>query len=403
MKQETLKMSEKERGRLVVMHRLRAGELSLKEAAWEMRVSLRQAVRIKQRFLRQRDAGLVHRSRGRPSNRRTPVELREQALAIYRERYAGFGPTFACEMLAEHEQLAVNRETLRRWLIAAGLWRVGEKQRVHRKRRRRRERFGELLQLDGSDHDWFEGRADPCTLMVLVDDATNQIGLRMAPSETTAAALSVLRDWVSTRGVPVALYADCKNVYFSAEYVHNPRRRGDPGIFTQFMKVANRLGIEMIPAYSPQAKGRVERINGVLQDRLVKTLRLRRINTIEAANAMLGEFAAELNRRFARAPLNPADAHRSAPHGREQWEYFFCFEETRTLQKDHTVVYQNTLWQILPQRGGPQPGARITLRRPLGGRESYWLYGNQRLEARNLGPARQRRGHAAISKRPDGI
>jgi transposase len=313
MNQETLRMSRRERERLVVMRRYERGEMLLKEAAWEMRVSVRQAIRIKKRFQDQGAQGLIHSLRDMPSKRACDPELRRRALEVYQARYGDFGPTLACEKMAEHEGIEVNRETLRRWLIAQCLWRVGAKGRVHRRKRKRRERFGQMLQIDGSDHAWFEERAPKSTLMVLIDDATGKMALHMARAETTAAALRVLGQWVQRHGVPASLYADQRTTYFTQEFLHEPGRREDPRTFTRFMRVTERLGIDMIPAYSPQAKGRVERANGLLQDRLVKEFRLRGIDTIQAANAMLASFAQEMNRRFAKEPARPADAHRAAP------------------------------------------------------------------------------------------
>ena len=389
MDQETLNMSRKERERLVVMRRYERGEILLKEAAWEMRVSARQAIRIKQRFEAGGAEGLPHRSRGEPSPRRLEPEFRRKVLELYQEKYEDFGPTLATEKMAEHDAIKINRETLRQLLIAGNLWRVGAKGRVHRSKRPRRECFGEMLQIDGSDHAWFEERAPRCTLMVLVDDATGKMMLHMAPAETTDAALVVLKKWVERNGVPASLYADRRTVYFTEEFVHEPDRRGDPEVFTRFMRVTDRLGIKMIPAYSPQAKGRVERANGLLQDRLVKELRLRAIDTIDEANAMLDAFAEEMNRRFAKEPARQADAHRNAPKGARQWEYFFCHEEHRKVQKDNTVVYRREQWQILKQEGAPRPGQSVTLRTPLSGREPYWLFREKRLRTCYIGAAKR--------------
>jgi hypothetical protein len=396
-------MSAKERERMVIMRRYTNGELLLKEAAWEMGVSTRQAIRIKKRWIRQGPAGLIHLSRDVPSNRRSSPDLRPKALRIYRERYTDFGPTLACEKLAEREGIRICRETLRRWLIAEGLWRVGEKPRVHRMKRKRRARFGQLLQIDGSEHAWFEGRAPKATLMVLIDDATGRLALHMARSETTRAALTVLRKWVARHGVPAALYADRRTVYFTEAWVQHPERRGDPQTFTQFMRCAERLGIELIPAYSPQAKGRVERANGTLQDRLVKELRLRGISTIEAANAMLDHFAQQHNRRFAKEPRHPADAHRSPPKGRRQWEACFSLESIRRVQRDHTVALKGESWQILPQPGAPRPGDRITWREPLSGTPPYWHWREHRLKMRRLGAHPLRPVPAGASPRAPGI
>jgi len=401
MSQETVRMSRKERRREALMLEVTKGRMLLKEAAWEMRVSPRQAVRIKARYEDQGARGLVHKNRDMPSNRRADEGMKQKILAAYRERYEGFGPTLAAEKLLEYEGISVVPETLRRWLIEAGLWRVGHKERVHRRRRPRRERFGELVQIDGSDHEWFGDRGPRATLMVMVDDATGRVMLHMAEQETTRDALLVVRKWVRRYGVPVALYADRRTVYFTAAFVHEPKRRADPEVFTDFMKVADRLGMEMIPAYSPQAKGRVERQNATLQDRLVKELRLRNIDTIADANAMLDAFADDLNRRFARPAARTADAHRLAPRGKAQWDYCFSIEETRTVQRDNTVVYQSQCWQILAQEGAPPPGTRIVLRRPIGPGVPHWAWGERRLKTRPITPGGRTRQEPAENSPTD--
>jgi hypothetical protein len=352
-----------------------------------MGVSQRQAVRIKNRFIRDGAVGLTHQLRGMASNRRTPTQARQQVLDVYREHYEGFGPTLACEKLLEYESIVVKRETLRRWLIADNQWQTGVAGRVHRSKRARRERFGEMLQMDGSEHAWFEERGPRSTLMVLIDDATGRIALHMAQAETTRDALVVLRKWVRAYGVPVSIYADRRTVYFTEAFVQEPERRKDPAVFTDFMKVTDRLNIEMIPAYSPQAKGRVERMNGTLQDRLVKELRIRGINTIEGANQMLDSYAEEINRRFARPPAKPADAHRSAPRGKEQWDYYFCTEQVRVIQRDNTVSYKGEQWQIFKQQNAPRPGSRVTMRLPLTG-GLYWIWQDRRLATKLLGRSR---------------
>jgi hypothetical protein len=388
MSQETIAMSSKERERLVVMRRVESGEMLLKEAAWQMGVSLRQAVRIKQCFLKDGAEGLVHQARGMPSHRKKPAAFKSEVLDVYRERYRDFGPTLAVEKMREHEKIAVGRETLRQWLMAEGLWVCGAKERIHRSKRKRREMFGEMLQIDGSDHAWFEERGPKATLMVLIDDATGRVALHMDEEETTVAALMALQKWLKKHGVPVSLYADRRMVYFTETFVHEPERRDDPAVFTAFMRSAHRLNITMIPAYSPEAKGRVERMNSTLQDRLVKEFRLRKINTIEAANAMLDDFADELNNRFSRPPVRPTDAHRLAPKTRQEWERCLCLEDLRVVQRDNTVSYQGARWQIVKQADAPRPGARVAFRRLLTG-ETYWVWKEARLQMKPLGSARR--------------
>src|ERR1035437_3370344 len=387
MTQETLAMSGRELKRLDVMERLQRGEMLLKEAAWQMKVSVRQAIRIKQRFAKRGAAGLVHQSRGMASHHRKKDDFKNRVLAVYRERYPGFGPTLAAEKMEEYEEIVIHHETLRRWLIDDHQWQKGTKERIHRSKRKRRERFGELLQIDGSDHQWFGEDGPRTTLMVLVDDATGHLALHMTQEETTQAALEILRKWVKAHGVPAALYADRRTVYFTEAFVQEPERRRDPAVFTEFMKVTDRLGIEMIPAHSPEAKGRVERANKTLQDRLLKEFGLLGIGTIEAANAMLDGYAAQHNRHFEKPPARQADAHRTRPRGKEEWEYCFCTESQRVVQKDNTVSYNGEQWQILAQAGAPPPGSRIVRRHPLVGQPS-WVWGKNRLRTRFLGRAR---------------
>lgn len=374
------------------MEEVVGGRCTLERAAREMRVSKRQAVRIKQRYVSEGDAGLAHRSRDRVSNRRAPEAVRQAALELYRRRYADFGPTLASEKMAEHDGVRVNPETLRLWLKAARLWQGLRKAREHRKRRQRRERFGELAQIDGSEHAWFEGRAGRACLMVMVDDATGRVVLHMAAAETTQAALAVARKWVGLHGAPQALYADRKSVYFSP---------GDSGKTTEFGQVMRRLEIDLIRAHSPQAKGRVERMNGTLQDRLVKELRLRGVSTIEGANAMLDEFAEELNARFAREALNAMDAHRMVPSGAEGLDDLFRVEHSRVVGRDNTYTFQSGRWQILEQPGAPPPGASVRVCRSLDGALSC-RHGRLALEVREIAkrsqPARKNSASAGRVK-----
>ena len=381
MKQETLLMSHKERERMIVMEQVKAGAMTLAHAAQRMGLSLRQAVRIKARYLKSGPSGLVHRSRGRISNRRLSEAFREQVLALYDKEYKGFGPTLAAEKMLERNSVTVHRETLRRWLIESHRWLGRTVWRKHRRSRPRREHFGEMLQIDGSDHDWFEERAPRSCLMVVVDDATNRMKLHMDQTETTHAALWVLRKWAQAHGVPESIYADRKNVYFTQTALHEPHRRNDPKILSQFGRVAQRLGIKMIPAHSPQAKGRVERANGLLQDRLVKEFRLRNISSIEQANAMLDEFAEAMNARFARAPVHSADAHRVLGGTKREQDEMFSIEHQRRVGNDNTFSLDGQRWQILKQDGAPRPKTRVTIRIGLDGRvRCYWRHRPLRIQ-----------------------
>ena len=363
----TLSMSVNERRRLVVLHQVKAGKLKLAQAAALLGVSYRQAKRVWQRYRTEGDTGLVHRSRGRPSGRRTAPEVRRRALARYRERYPDFGPTLAAEKLRA-EGLPVAPETLRRWLLAAGVWRVRRRGAVHRQWRERKACFGEMVQLDGSDHDWFEGRRERCVLMVMVDDATNWTEARFFEGETTHASYDVFEVWGRNSGIMHSLYVDrdsiyrCEGVPTVAEQVAGREPQ------TQFGRAMGQLGVELILAHSPQAKGRVERRHGLLQDRLVKELRLRGIIDLARANTFLkDDFLPQLNRRFVVEPASAADVHRAVPR---DLDAILSWEEPRVVQRDWTVAWQGRWYQIgRAERRRTLVGRPITVRRLRDGRE----------------------------------
>jgi transposase len=378
-------MSRKERRRLVVLDQVKTGALTLKEGAERMGVCYRQAKRVWKRWREEGEEGLVHRSRGGFSNRRSDPALKSEALRLYDEHYEDFGPTLAAEKLAEKHGVKVNRETLRRWLLGACLWPGKTKARRHRRRRPRREHFGEVVQMDGSHHAWFEDRAPACCLMVMVDDATGRSLVRMAPEETTEAAFRTLRRWIERHGVPAALYVDRKNIYVSDREPTPEEKRAGTGPLTDFGRACWRLGIEIIPARSPQAKGRVERRNGVLQDRLVKELRLRGISDIESANAMVEEFTEHLDARLARPPAATANYHRALPP-EEPLEEILCWEAPRRVQNDWTIAYEGRTLQIERQEGLPPAGARVAVRKRLDGSLAI-LWGGRELRFGDSGGA----------------
>src|SRR4051812_13593071 len=310
-----LAMSRKERARLEVMARVRDGQLTVAKAAGLLGLSLRQARRAWKRFREQADAGLVHGLRGKASNRKTGDATRTAVLALYREKYHDFGPTLACEYLAK-DGYEVSHDTLGRWLRAEGLMVRRRKRGRHRSRRDRRELAGELVQMDGSHHAWFEGRggAAPCCLMVLVDDATGRVYARFYERETLDAAFDVFGRYARVYGLPRALYVDRAGTYRSDKGPTAEQLLAGEEPVTQFGRAMRDLGVELILANSPQAKGRVERMNRTLQDRLVKEMRLRGVGDIASANALLdgpdGSFLAEFNEQFRVEPAGASDAHR---------------------------------------------------------------------------------------------
>jgi len=349
-------MSQRELDRAGVIRQVVEKRLRQKEAARQLGLSVRQIKRLVQRYRAEGAAGLVSRHRGRHPNNRIAEGVRREILDLVRSRYADFGPTLACEKLAECHGHKVSVETLRQWMIAEGLWkpRARRPARIHQRRPRRPCR-GELVQIDGSPHDWFEERGPRCTLIVFIDDATGELlALRFAPAETTQAYLT-LDGYLQQHGRPVAFYSDKHSIF----RVNHPEREGE---LTQFTRALKTLDIEPIHANTPQAKGRVERANQTLQDRLVKELRLKGISDIDTDNAFLPEFIQAYNQRFAVPPRIPTDAHRPLRHNEEELAQILCYHHSRTLSKNLTFQFKNRLYQLQGQgKGYRLRGARVTL------------------------------------------
>ena len=310
------------------------------------------------------------------SNRRKPVSVRAAVLEAYRERYGALGPTLALELLRE-EGLEVDHETLRRWLLAEDLWHKSRKRKVHRTRRARRSRFGALVQMDGSPHVWFGPDHEDACLMNMVDDATGITLSRLADQETTEVAMETLWRWIEAYGIPQALYTDKKNVFVTDREPTPAEQLAGQKPLTTFGRACEKLGIEIITAHSPQAKGRVERNHGVYQDRLVKLLALRRITTIEAANAFLADgFIAGLNAKFARRPAETRDAHVPVPGALDLAEVF-CWEDTRQVANDWTVRHENGYYQIAKENSPlPKPKDTVVVRTRLDGSRALFYRGH---------------------------
>jgi len=336
-------MSQKERRRIGIMASVKANELKLVEAAEVLGLCYRQTKRVWKRYDVYGDAGLVHRLRGQPGKRRKAPELRAQILARYEERYADFGPTLAAEYLAK-EHLVVDHETLRRWLLAENKRTVRRRRQRFRQWRERKPCFGALVQLDGSHHDWFEGRRAPCVLMVMVDDATGRLWAQFFEEETTRASYDVFEGWVRRPGLPRSLYVDRDSIYRCEGLGSIAEQIAGKAPKTQFGRAMEQLGVGLILANSPQAKGRVERMNGVLQDRLVKALRLAGINEMESANEYLRQtYLPEHNRRFQKEPASSADAHLGVPRRLNE---VLSWEVERVVQRDWTVQHEGKRYQL---------------------------------------------------------
>jgi len=360
-----LPMGQKELLRSKFMEMVREKQKTLKHAGIALKISYRQVKRIYKAYKLYGDKGLIHGNQGKPSPRKIDEIIKTKVLQKYQEKYYDFGPTFASEKLLENEKLKVDNETLRRWLIAAGLWTIKRRRNVHRQRRDRKERFGELVQFDGSHHDWFEERRPKCCLMNMVDDATGITYSFMCEQETSEDAMKLLWEWLKIYGIPQGLYCDRKNAFVIDREPTIEEQLANILPKTDFEKACDKLGIEIKKAYSPQAKGRVERNHGVYQDRLVKELRLRNISTIEEANKFLWKtYLKKINAKFKKEPSKPEDAH--VPLLGIDLQDVFCFEETRVVSNDYIVQYESECYQILKEnKSKPRPKTKVIVRKRL--------------------------------------
>lgn len=389
-------MDKKDRRRIVILSRVKDGQLSIRGAAEHLEVSYRQCKRLWKRYREHGDAGVVHRGRGASSNNSKDGEEKERLIQKYRDNYLGFGPTLALEKLVEEDRLpAVSRETLRLWLMEAGLWEVHRKRGPYRKRREPKQHFGEMVQLDGSHHEWFEQRAGKACLMSMVDDATGTTLVLMSEEETSEAAMRILWAWIERYGIPMALYCDLKNIYVIDRETTLEEELEGRVPKTPFGVACEKLGIHIIKARSPQAKGRVERKHGVFQDRFVKELRLKGAKSIAEANMVLaGGFLDKLNRKFARPPLKPEDLHVRLRAGQDLRDVF-CFEERRNVSEDWVVRHDNRFYQLVRQRERlPRPNTKVLVRRWLDG-SIHILHEKRRLHYQEFDPLAKYRRKAS--------
>lgn len=326
------------------------GHVTQKTVAAILGLSERQVRRLVRDVRECGDRGVIHTLRGRPSNRRIPEETRGKVLSLYQGRYPDFGPTLAVEKLIEYDGIKISDETLRRWLIEAGFWKKRRKRSFFRQWRPRKECFGQMVQMDGSHHDWLEGRAEELVLMGYIDDATNRIYGRFYDYEGTLPAMDSFKRYVETYGLPMSVYLDRHTTYKSPRKLTEWDEAEGIEFLSQFERALKELGVEVIHALSPQAKGRIERLFGVLQDRLVKEMRLRGIKTKEEANGFLEEYLLHYNERFEVCPANENDVHVKLPR-HVDLDRYLCIKTERTLRKDNTIALDGRLYQI-EQRGG---------------------------------------------------
>jgi F0F1-type ATP synthase delta subunit len=374
MKSGLLTMSTQEIERLTIIKRIAEKQIKQRVGAKLLNLTARQIRRLVSAYRREGVEALISKHRGRKSNNRHDINIKEKTRQLIKLHYPDFGPTFAAEKLREQHELTVNKETIRQWMIEWKLWKTKRQKKatVHQSRERRA-CFGELVQIDGSPHDWFEGRAPKCCLLVFIDDATGRLlHLRFEPSETTAGYFRSIHAYLKEYGKPVAFYSDRHGIF----------RVNIPHVIeeaqTQFERAMETLEIEIICANSPQAKGRVERVNQTLQDRLVKELRLNNISSTEAGNAFLPGFTVKFNQHFAVEPASKVDAHRIHNLNDEMLEAILCFQYNRKLSKNLELSYNNVIYQIQTAgQGYTLRHATVTVREHLDGRITLCYKGRQ--------------------------
>ncbi len=348
--QDRITMSQRERDLLKVMGPVLQGQRTQAEAARLADLSVRQVRRIQRKLEKDGDGALVHGLRGKPSNRKFEPGFRQKVLTAYRKQFRDFGPTFASEKLAELD-LTVSPDTLRRWLMAEGLWERRRQRELHRSRRPRRSCFGELVQMDASIHDWLEGRGESLVLVSMIDDATSRVQARFYREGTVEAHMDLLGRWLRQHGRPLALYTDRHSIFEPHD-----KGRALPEGMTQFGRALSELDITLIRARSPQAKGRVERSFGTAQDRWVKELRLANARTLDEANAVLERLLPDHNRRFAKPARASGDAHRNLGPS-FHLAAILSIQEQRVVSNDYIVRFRNRFYQLQPpvypgERGG---------------------------------------------------
>ena len=360
-----LTMNEKERERLKVIHRIENNELTMANAALSLSLSERQMYRIILRYRRDGDSGIIHKLRGAPSPHRTKLSIRKEVVDVFRQKYTDYGATLFAEKLEEHHQIILSSKTITRILQAEHLYVPSRYRKPHRKKRDRRECIGELVQFDGSDHAWFEDRGAPCCLLVAIDDASNSVMLKFAPSESSQSVLSFWRTYCTTYGIPRAIYTDHGSVYYDAKGI------------TEYQRAMSDLNVECIFAHSPQAKGRVERSNRTHQDRLLKAMREQNISTIEQANRFLETSYQQLHNSHFAATGVIQDIHRTADG--LDLDAIFCFRTTRCVNNDFTIMLNSQFVQLT--KGDtplPPPRYKVIVKQYLDG-SLHILWNNNEL------------------------
>lgn len=371
-------MRQKELNRLHIIKKVIDKKLKQTEAAEKLYLSYRQTKRITKRIKEEGNTGIIHKLRGQPSKRKIIDKLKTKIINFCTNKYKGFGPTFAVEKLFEIEKIKISKETLRNWLIKEGLW---ERRRKHKKYRQRRERkhyFGEMVQLDGSHHPWFEDRGFKCVLEGYIDDATSNKYGRFYEYEGTMPAFDSLKRYIKRNGIPHSIYLDRHSTYKSTKKPTIEDQLNNRKFLSQFERAAKELDIRIIHANSPQAKGRIERSFRTDQDRLVKEMRLRNISTIKEANKFLDSYWLKHNKKFAVKPLKQEDMHRPIPEDIDL-DAILCKKTEHSLRNDFTIAHEKKLYQIMDKTAGK----KVTVEEKING-VMYIVYKGSKLKYKQI-------------------
>jgi len=351
--EDIIMVSQRELKRLHIIQKVLNEKLSQVEAGEILLLSDRQIRRIVSKIRQEGDKGIRHGLRGKPSSRMLPKKVKEKAIKFYREKYKGFGPTLLSEKLLELEGIKISKETLRNWLIETGDWEKVRKSRTHRQWRERKHYFGEMVQMDGSHHDWLEGRGPELVLMAYIDDATNRIYARFYDYEGTIPAMDSFKRYIKRHGIPISIYLDRHTTYKSTGKPTIEDELANKLPKSQFERALEELGVIVIHAYSPQAKGRIERLFKTLQDRLIKEMRLKGIRTKDEANEFLKHYLKGHNKRFVFKPAKEGDLHRGIPKDADI-DRILCIKTKRTLRNDFTISHDGNLYQITERVHGKE-------------------------------------------------
>lgn len=352
-REDIITMTQEELKRLHVVKKVLAKELKQIEAADKLGLSARQISRITKRVKEEGEKGIVHKSRGQISHNKTPDKVKNKVINIFKNKYKDFGPTLASEMFFENEKITLSDETLRNWLIKEGLWQRRRKRKKNRRWREPKHYYGEMIQWDGSEHDWFEGRGRKCVLMGQIDDATGKKSGQFYNYEGTMPSFASLKQYIGTHGIPHSIYLDRHSTYKSPKKPTIEDQLNNREFLSQFDRAAKELGIRIIYANSPQAKGRVERSFRTDQDRLIKQMRLAKVKTKKEANKFLKSYWLKHNKKFSRKPLKKSNMHRPVPEGLDL-DAILCKKTEHSLRNDFTIVRNKKLYQILDKGLGKQ-------------------------------------------------